>query len=325
MEHINEHDHSHEHHEGHHHHHHHTPASAGRLLAVIAFNIIITLAEFIGGLLSGSLALVSDAWHNLSDVLSLMLGYAGEKVSQRGGGSGYTFGLKRFEVLIALVNAVSLLAIGIFIVYEAVMRFINPGVIDVSIMLPVALVGLAGNAFSILALLKNRKDNINLRAAFLHLFYDTVSSVAVIGAAIVIHFTGLFWIDLAISLLIVVMMVWSSMGIVRESLRIFMQGAPAHINPDEVYRSMLAIKDVGSIHGLHIWSVSSAEVFLSCHICLIDKGTGFPDGDDVIRKVNAMLGDVYGINHTALQIETSLICGIGGGSCCNRGGTGEKG
>jgi len=226
---MKEHNHSHDHH-SHHGHVHQQPASKGRLAAVIFFNVLITLAEFIGGLLSGSLALVSDAWHNLSDVLSLMLGYAGEKVSERQGGDQFTFGLKRFEVIIALFNALSLLGIGIFIVYEAVQRFLHPVAVDVSIMIPVAIVGLGGNAFSILVLARNRKDNLNMKAAFLHLLYDTISSVAVIITGIVLYYTGLVWLDLVIGILIVVMMVWSSLGIIIESLRIILQGAPGNIN-----------------------------------------------------------------------------------------------
>ena len=311
------HDHGHDH-EGHGHHHHHAPSGKGRLLAVILFNAAITITEFVGGILSGSLALVSDAWHNLSDVLALMLGYAGEKVSGMEGSSRFTFGLKRFEVLIALVNALTLVGIGIFIVYEAVIRFVNPVNIDIFVMLPVAFVGLLGNAFSILALLKNRHDNLNLKAAFLHLLYDTVSSVAVIIAAIVMHFTGFLWIDLAISTGIVIMIVWSSLDIIVESLRIFMQGAPAHIETGEVLASIEECANVGSVHGLHIWSVSSSEVFLSCHICADNCGATSVDTDNIIKTVNGMLASRYKINHTTIQVENERICSTGENSCCNR-------
>ena len=140
------HEHDHDHTHGHSHVH---ITSITKLIIVICFNVIITLAEYIGGIISGSLALISDAWHNLSDVLSLMLGYAGEKVSQSDPNKKYSFGLKRFEVLIALINALSLFIIGIYIVYEAVMRFINPVQIDISIMIPVAVIGLFGNLFSV--------------------------------------------------------------------------------------------------------------------------------------------------------------------------------
>ena len=310
--------------QSHEHHAHHRPASKVRLAVVILFNVIITLAEFIGGLLSGSLALISDAWHNLSDVLSLMLGYAGEKVSERQGGEHFTFGLKRFEVIIALVNAASLLAIGIFIVYEAVQRFLNPVAIDVTIMIPVAVIGLAGNAFSILVLARNRHDNLNLKAAFLHLFYDTVSSVAVIAVGIILHYTGLLWLDLVISILIVVMMVYSSTGIISESLRIILQGAPRHIDFEKVRAAICRVPGVATVHGLHIWSVNSTEVFLSSHICLDSSDPASGDTDGVIGEVNAMLEHDFGITHTTLQLETRLLCSIDDGDCCNRPGPQEN-
>ena len=308
-------DHSHEHDHGHGYGHHHgAPTSKLRLLVVIIFNVIITLAEFIGGVASGSLALISDAWHNFSDVLALMLGYAGEKVSEKEGSKHYTFGLKRFEVLIALINALSLLGIGIYIVYEAVERFINPSPINISVMIPVAVIGLLGNAFSIFVLAKNKEDSLNMKAAFVHLLYDTISSIAVIGAGVLIYFTNLLWIDLLISLVIVVMMVLSSMSIIKESLRIFLQGAPEKMDPEDVYDTLVALDYVESIHGLHIWSVSSTEIFLSCHICIGEKND---NGDLVIQEINSVLKDIYGINHTTLQIENKQLCDIGEGKCCN--------
>lgn len=297
-----------------HNHYHTRPTSKIRLLVVILFNIIITLAEFIGGVMSGSLSLISDAWHNLSDVLALMLGYAGEKVSEREGGKHYTFGLKRFEVLIALVNALSLLGIGIYIVYEAIERFVNPSPINIKLMIPVAIIGLLGNGFSIFVLVKNKDDNLNMKAAFIHLLYDTISSVAVIGAGIFIYFTNILWIDLLISLIIVIMMVLSSMGIIKESFRIFLQGSPENIDPEEVYKLIENFEFVESIHSLHIWSVSSNEIFLSCHICILEKNE---DTDVVIKKINTMLEDNYGIMHTTLQIEKNKLCDIEKGNCCN--------
>ncbi len=314
--HRNDHSHGHNHD---HHGHHHKPSSKGRLLMVILFNAIITLAEFIGGLLSGSLALISDAWHNLSDVLSLMLGYTGEKVSEKSGTSQYTFGLKRFEVFIALVNAMSLMVIGVIIVYEAVERFLNPVDVNIGIMLPVAVIGLLGNVFSILVLARNRKDTINLRAAFLHLLYDAVSSMAVIVAAVVIHYTGMLWIDLVISLVIVVMMVWSTADIFKEAWRIFMQSAPSYIDTEEVLRKIEEVRGVGDVHGLHIWSVSSSEVFLSCHIC-VEESMNDTDTDDIIRRVNSLLEEEFRIEHTTLQVENSMLCSAGNGTCCNRPG-----
>jgi cobalt-zinc-cadmium efflux system protein len=306
----NEDHHKHDHRHGHSH-----ITNKKKLAIVIFFNAVITLAEYIGGLLSGSLALMSDAWHNLSDVLSLMLGYAGEKVSETDPSKKYSFGLKRFEVLIALVNALSLAAVGIYIVYEAVIRFIDPVPIDVAVMIPVAVIALLGNIFSIIMLSKNKNSNLNIKAAFLHLLYDAVSSVAVIIAGVVLYYTQLLWIDLAVSLIIVFMMIWSSADIVKESFRIFLQGTPHGIDSDEVYGSIQAITGVGSVHGLHIWSISSSEIFLSCHVC-IDQNLGKIDTDQIIKQVNSMLESEYGISHTTIQVENVAICSIKSGSCC---------
>jgi cobalt-zinc-cadmium efflux system protein len=278
-----------------------------RLLMVIIFNLIITIAEYIGGIISGSLALLSDAGHNFSDVLSLMLGYAGEKVSEKKGSTEYTFGLKRFEVVVALVNATALIGIGIYILYEAIMRYLNPVDVDISIMLPIACVGLGGNLLSIIFLFKSKDKNLNMKAAFLHLLYDTLSSVAVIIAAIVIYFTGILAIDIFISGIIVLMIFWSSLEILKDSMRIFMQGAPSHIDIDEVKKVILSNEEIEEVHGLHIWSVNSNEIFLSCHICLKEnyKDT---DTDSIIHIINHSLSQEFHIEHTALQIETTKLC-----------------
>ncbi len=289
-------------------------SSRGRFILVIIFNIIITAAEFAGGVLSGSLALISDAGHNLSDVLSLILGYTGEKVSERGRSKKYSFGMKRFEVLVAFINAFTLILIGIYIFYESVERLMNPQHVDISIMIPVALIGLAGNVFSILVLQKHAGDNLNMKAAFLHLIFDAISSVAVIAAGMVIYFTSNYWIDVVISFFIAVMIIWSSMGILRESLRIFLQGVPSHIDPEEVNSAILGIRGVISIHGLHIWSINSKEVFLSCHIC-IDNSEEF-SSDVIIEDVNAMLSGKFQIDHTTIQVELGNFCRGGGGTCC---------
>jgi cobalt-zinc-cadmium efflux system protein len=296
------------------HDHGHHRAKGKNLLFVILLNAAITVAEYIGGVISGSLALISDAGHNLSDVFSLVLGYMGEKVSEKKPDKKFSFGFKRFEVVVALVNAFLLLAIGLYIIYEAALRYLNPVPINIEVMLPVAAIGLAGNLTSMLFLMKQRSSNLNMKAAFLHLLYDTISSVAVIGAGAVLYFTGLLLVDLAISLIIVVMIAVSSLTIIRDSMRIFLQGTPGHINTDEVYREILHVMHVGSVHGLHIWSINSAEVFLSCHICVSvpDKGV---DTDAIIKNVNSMLEQKYGIRHTTLQVENTKICSDSG-TCC---------
>jgi len=299
----------------HHSHHSHNTGDGFKFAVVIALNAIITAAEYIGGIISGSLALISDAGHNLSDVLSLILGYTGEKVSEKKRTDSYTFGLKRFEVLIAFINALTLVLIGLYIFYEAIERFKNPVEVNFSIMLPVACVGLAGNLISMFFLGHGGGDrSLNVRAAFLHLFFDALSSVAVIAAAVAIYFTSNYWIDIVISFFIAMMIIWSSLGILRESLRIFLQGVPGHIDSVEVYNFILGVEGVESLHGLHIWSINSKEVFLSCHVCLAGDSAGL--SDKIIMKINSMLNEKFNIEHTAIQAELSDFCGSHRGDCC---------
>lgn len=307
----------HRHHHDHNDHAHHREglSNQARLAFTIALNIIITVAEFIGGIFSGSLALLSDAGHNLSDVLSLILGFAGERVSRSKPGPVYTFGLKRFEVAIALLNALSLVAIGGFIVYEAVQRYLEPIAIRPEILIPVALVGLAGNGVSMMVLHGKRDSSLNMKAAFLHLLYDAVSSVAVVLVGLAMIFWNAPVLDLAVSLLIVAMIAYSSVDVLREAIRIFMQGTPRGLDSEAVQNGILGVEGVGSVHGLHIWSVSSTEVFLSCHICVNAPGS---DTDGLISRINRMLEERFGIGHTTIQVENELMCGINGkpGDCC---------
>ena len=307
---------------GHHHHrHHHNEGHAcehahsrkKRLGLTIAFNIVITVAEFAGGLLSGSLALLSDAAHNLSDVLALLFGYLGEKASERRPDLDYSFGLKRFEVITAVINALALCGVGIFILIEAYQRWQSPVEVNLRVMLPIAVIGLAGNLLSIMVL--GRHDtSINVRAAFLHLLYDTVSSVAVIATGIAMHFTKAAWLDPVISVIIVIMIGVSSFEILLEALRIILQVAPKHVDTRAVHRSILESAGAADVHGLHIWSVNSSEIFLSCHVCM-DADPGSVEGDSIITRLNDMLKKRFGISHTTIQIEAGRFC-VDHHCCC---------
>ncbi len=301
----------------HHHEHSHAPAdhSLSQFIMVVILNTIITVTEYIGGIISGSLALISDAGHNLSDVASLVLGYIGQKVSRQKPGKQYSFGLKRFEVLVALINALTLFAIGGYIIVEAIERYINMQPVNAALMIPVAFVGLGGNAFSILLLYKTKDQNLNIKAAFLHLFYDAVSSLGVIIVGFVLLVKSKWIIlDLVVSVAIAFMIVASSLDIIKSSLRIFLQGVPSRLDFDEVHNALISLPDVDTIHGLHIWSVDSNEVFLSCHVC-VNTDRCF-DTDSVIQSINAMLEERFNITHTTLQIECSNLCALKGGNCC---------
>lgn len=274
----------------------------------ILINIGITLAEVIGGTLSGSLALLSDAGHNLSDVISLGLSFIGEKLSRKKATRRHTFGFRRTEVLTALINALSLVGIAAFIVVEAVKRISSPPALSLGLMLGVATLGLFGNVFSMM-ILGRREANLNVKAAYLHLFYDALSSVAVIGSGFLIYLTGWVVLDLVISLLIAGMVLWSGLGVIKKAVHILMQGVPEGIEFDKILQDILSVPGVKSVHGLHIWSIDSSDVFLSCHVCM-EEVDGKRDTDKIIRDVNSMLEKNHHIYHTVIQAENENLCGI---------------
>jgi cobalt-zinc-cadmium efflux system protein len=274
----------------------------------ILINMGITVAEVIGGTLSGSLALLSDAGHNLSDVISLGLSFIGEKLSRKKATRRHTFGFRRTEVFTALINALSLVGIAAFIVIEAVKRISSPPALSIGLMLGVATLGLLGNVFSMMILGK-REANLNVKAAYLHLFYDALSSVAVIGSGFLIYLTGWVVLDLVISLLIAGMVLWSGLGVIKKAVHILMQGVPEGIEFDKILQDILSVPGVKSVHGLHIWSIDSSDVFLSCHVCM-EEVDGKRDTDKIIRDVNTMLGKNHRIHHTVIQAENENLCGI---------------
>ncbi|MCP4569294.1 MAG: cation transporter [FCB group bacterium] len=291
----------HHHHHGSGHSHHHGTA---RLGWTILLNLIITAAEVVGGLISGSLALLSDAGHNLSDVIALILAFFGAKGAALKPTKRSTYGFKRLEVVTAFINAISLVAISVYIIYEAFHRYADPQPIDGTIMLSVAVIGLLGNVFSVWILHRDRNKTINDRAAFLHMLYDAISSVAVIIGGVVIIFSGWYLLDLILSVLIAVMILWSSFDILKEAAGIFMESAPSGIDVDEVSASIAAVAGVRDVHHLHIWSISSSQIALSCHIDLNEGERGCCP--EVIREVHKVLLDRYGIDHATIQPEVGV-------------------
>jgi len=274
----------------------------------ILINIGITLAEAIGGTLSGSLALLSDAGHNLSDVISLGLSFLGEKLSEKKATRRHTFGFKRTEIFTALINSLSLVGIAFFIVVEALKRISAPPELSLGLMLGVATIGLFGNLFS-MVILGKKESNLNVKAAYLHLFYDAISSVAVIGSGVLIYLTGWVILDLAVSLLIAGMVLWSGLGVIKRTIHIFMQGVPEGLEFDKILEDILKVPGISSVHGLHIWSIDSSDVFLSCHVC-IEQTDGKRDTDRIIQNINQMLQQNYHIHHTVIQAETRDLCGM---------------
>ncbi len=276
--------------------------SGRKLFWAIVFNLGITLAEVVGGLISGYLALMADAVHNLSDVASLGLAWLGVRGSERPATKKSTYGYKRIEVMTAFISAVSLVVIAVFILVEAYSRLQHPQPItQPAVFLSVAVIGLFGNIVSIYFLYSEKGKSLNMKTAFLHMAYDAISSVVVIAAGVAILLTGWFVIDVILSVAIALMIFWSSYLVMKEAVLIFLEAVPQGIDFDAVLKALLEIPKVRDIHDLHIWSLSSQEVALSCHAAIEEKD--FQDGPDIIVQINLMLRDRFQIGHGTIQIE----------------------
>lgn len=292
---------------GHSHHHHHDVSgmNKGRLFFVIIFNFIIALAEVLGGTISGSLSLISDAVHNLSDTASIILSYVSIRMSEKPKDKSKTYGYKRANILSAFVNASSLIGISIFLAVEAIRKFITPQHINGNTVIIVAIIGLFGNLFSVLLLRKGAKDNINIKSSYLHLLSDALSSVAVIIAGFVIKYLSIYWIDPLLTILINIVIVKSSYEILKESLSILMQGTPESIDIDKIEDKLLKIEEIRDVHHIHVWRLDENNTVLEGHIQINDMLIS--ESNIIIEKIEHILEENFDINHTAIQFE-SLNC-----------------
>ncbi len=274
----------------------------GRLTLTIVVNLLITACEFVGGLLTGYLALLADAVHNLSDVAALVLAYIGEIGSGRPATKTSTYGFKRIEVMTAFISAVALVVIAVYIFFEAYDRLINPVTLtNPALILIVAGIGFLGNIFSVWLLRPAKSKTLNIKAAFLHMFYDALSSMAVIIGAVVILNTGAKVIDPILSSIIGLMILWSSFDVLKEATMVFMEAVPQRLDIDEVAEEIKKHPLVLDVHHMHIWSLSSSSVALSCHVCI--GPSNFEKSPQVIRDLNIMLHKKFDIDHATIQPE----------------------
>jgi len=286
----------------HHHNHHSSNASGKKLFWTILFNVLITIAEFVGGLISGYLALIADAVHNLSDVAALILAWFGIKGSQLPATKRSTFGFKRIEVMTALISATALVVIAVFILIEAYKRFIDPQPIKAPyIFMTVAAIGLLGNVVSIWLLHSEKKSSLNMKTAFLHMLYDALSSFVVLIGGIIIILTGWYIIDVVLTIAIALMIFWSSYLVIKEAVWILLEAVPADIDFDKVHKAIRNISRVNGGHDLHIWSLSSKDIALSCHVTIDQKD--LLTGEVIIADINNMLAEQFGIGHGTIQLE----------------------
>jgi cobalt-zinc-cadmium efflux system protein len=295
--------------------------SGSRLFWTILLNAAITLAEFIGGLLSGYLALLADAVHNLSDVAALVLAWLGVKGAQLPATKRTTYGYKRVEVMTAFVSAVALVVIALFIIWEAYQRYLHPQPLTRPVLfLTVAAIGLIGNVASVWILHREKDKSLNLKTAFLHMAYDTLSSAIVIVGGVVILLTGWVVIDTVLSMAIALMIFWSSYLVIKEAVLILMEAVPAGISYDRVHEAIRAVPGVVEVHDLHIWSLSSYEPALSCHVCVADRD--FSRGPDIVAAVDREMAHQFNIGHCTIQVEgeTCARTDLSGGENLRGGG-----
>jgi len=290
-----------------HHHHHHGEVSGKKLLFTIVLNLIITIAEIVGGLLSGSLALLSDAVHNLSDTVSLALSAVAIKFAGKKPTKSFTFGYKRAEIMAAAFNSGSMLVIILFLIKEAVERFFNPYPIEESLMITVAVIGLAANLFSVLLLFKDSNKSLNIKSAYLHLMGDTLSSVAVVLGGIVIYFTGITWLDPLLTIFIALYILKETLHAFKESFMILMQSVPPDIDISEVKKKIEEQPEIENIHHIHVWNLDEKNVMLEAHATLCTD-ISVSETENIMANIKKTVHGSFGIEHVTLQFEYSGNC-----------------
>ena len=302
------HDHSHGHDHGHAHGHSHAPADFGRAFAIgIALNTAFVAVEAAFGYISGSMALVADAGHNLSDVLGLLIAWGAAAAAKRPPSPRFTYGLKSSTILAALANAALLMiAIGA-ILFETIDRLMNPVEPEGWTMIWVAGVGIVINTVTALLFVRRRKDDLNIRGAFLHMAADALVSVGVVIAGVAILLTGAVWLDPVTSLVILAVIGWGTWGLARDSLKLGLNAVPDGVDESAVRAALEREPGVAEVHDLHIWPMSTTETALTAHLVM---PAGHP-GDEFLARVAQRLSHDHQIGHTTLQIERTRDCKAG--------------
>ncbi len=293
---------------GHSHHHDHghvhAPADFGRAFAIgIALNLGFVIAETVFGFLANSMALLADAGHNLSDVLGLVVAWAGAVMARRASSQRFTYGLKKASILAALINGLFLLVAVGAIGAEAIRRLFDPAPTDGMMVIVVAAIGIAINGATALMFARGRDTDINIRGAYLHMAADAWVSAAVVFAGLVIVWTGQRWVDPVMSLAVAAVILWGSMGLLKESVWMSLAGVPAGIDVDEVEAALGELEGVETVHDLHVWPLSTTETALTAHLVAPEVAST----DALLGAARKMLHDRFRIEHCTLQIERTHL------------------
>ena len=285
-----------------HSHHNHGDLKGRNLLISIFLNILITVAQVIGGIISGSLSLLSDALHNSSDVVSLVISYFAAKLSRKNASLNKTFGYKRAEILAAFVNSATLVAIAIFLIIEAIERFQNPQEIESNLVIWLSLLGILANGFSVLLLKRDAESNMNMKSAYLHLFTDMLASVAVLIGGLLMKFYEVFWIDSVLTLAIAVYLIFVGFDLLKNSYKVLMLFTPNNVKIKEIVTAVEKLEVVKNVHHVHVWQLNEDETHLEAHIDF-NKDILLSEFDIILVEIEKLLHDRFNINHVNIQPE----------------------
>lgn len=292
-------DHSHHHGHGHS----HVPSGLKALLTVLIFTSVIFVAELVGGIISGSLALVGDAMHMLSDSTGLVVAAVAMVLGRRKSSHSATYGYKRVEVLAAMFNAIAVTAISVWIVIEAIQRFRTHEEVDTTLMLVVGVIGLVANIFGALVLHNHRHESMNIEGAFLHVLVDLFGSVAVIAAALIMRFTGIEDADTVASLIIAALILPRSVALLRQVLTVLLEQVPEGVDVEEIEKQLLHLEGVHTVHDLHVWSLDGNSLLATAHVVLEDGVEVYGSNCVVLDRAHEVL-ESNGIFHSTIQVES---------------------
>ncbi len=290
-----------------HDHHHHHEVTAKNLSTAIVLNVGITVAQIIGGFISGSLSLLSDALHNFSDVLSLLFSWIAHRYSKKQATTKNTFGYKRAEVVAAFVNATALVIVAVFLIYEAVVRFSNPVSVQSELVIWLSVLGIAFNGFSALLLKKDAEHNLNMKSAYLHLFTDMLASVAVLAGGVIMHYFNWFWIDSVITLLIAIYLIYMSFDLIKASTKILMLFTPENLDIAEILNSIHKVTGIHRLHHIHLWHLNDHDLHFEAHLDC-KENIAISDFNMLVTQIETVLQDEFHINHSTIQPEFEKKC-----------------
>lgn len=290
------------HHHSHNHSHAHNDLKGRNLLLSIFLNILITVAQVIGGILSGSLALLSDALHNFSDVISLIVSYIANKLSKRKASLQKTFGYKRAEILAAFINASTLIIVAVLLIIEAVDRFKNPQEIESNLVIWLSAIAILGNGLSVLLLKKDAEANMNMKSAYLHLLTDMMASVAVLIGGLLMKYYELFWVDSVLTFVIALYLIWMGFDLLKDSTKVLMLFTPDAIPIEAIVKDINAFADIKNVHHIHVWQLNENEVHFEAHIDF-NKDITLSQFDIILHDIEDLVLSKYDINHVNIQPE----------------------